>query len=104
MAKKKKHSRKKSVYKEQKKSVAPASAVKKDPGKGSVQVLGGNPAPTKAAVGHGDGIDSAVTARARREVRHSLTLAGIILVGLVGLWCLFAYTTVGSQVYKLIRL
>lgn len=48
--------------------------------------------------------EQAMGVRARREVRHSLVLAVIILAGLLALWALFAFTSLGSSVYQAIKL
>ncbi len=116
MAKKKKHNRKKSSYKAQhKKSLQraeggaiesktatgaasmPSVAKKADPAAKQV-------AESKVSAPHNSEIDAVVARRARREVRHSVILAGLIMLGLVLLWSLFAYTSVGAQVYRWVRI
>lgn len=104
MAKKKKHSRKKSVYKEKKKQVVPATEVQGLSRAKASNSKGHASTPVVSQATKHEEIDREVAARAKREVRHSLTLAAAILLGLVGLWLLFAYTSVGAQIYKLVRL
>ncbi len=113
MAKKKKHNKKKSQYKASKRPEGVAAAAQRQ------DVAASAPTPDqpahagsesnrkpdhKRSVPTPDSGDRVVSQRARREVTHALVLAGAIMLGLIALWCLFAFTSVGSEVYKLIRI
>jgi hypothetical protein len=105
MAKKKKHNRKKSTYKARSKqqAVSTGEAVATSTGDALESVT---PAATytQSPKKQSDDNTQVVARRARREVRHSLLLAVVILAGLIGLWCLFTFTSIGSQVFKLFDL
>lgn len=111
MAKKKKSHKKKSQYKTRKQSgaSAPRSLESTRNNAPEVPVLAGQvksseQVKSKPSVDTPKSGEDVIARRARYEVRHSLLLAGAIMLGLVLLWCLFAYTSVGAQVYKLIRI
>jgi hypothetical protein len=113
MAKKKKHNKKKSQYKASKRSEGVTAAVQRQDMTASSSSLaqpaqGGSEAKNKPdhkrSVPTPDSGDQVVARRARREVKHALVLAGAIMLGLIALWCLFAFTSVGSEVYKFIRI
>jgi len=113
MAKKKKHHKKKSQYKASKRPVATAADMQLP------DVAANAPAVVRPAQAENepkkkqdnkrslpvqDSGDRVVAQRARREVTHALILAGAIMLGLIALWCLFAFTSVGLEIYKLIRI
>lgn len=111
MAKKKKSHKKKSQYKARKQSavVAPQAVAPRDSDSTKQSSPASHPessskVETKRPAASRDGDDAVIARRARYEVRHSLLLAGAIMLGLVVLWCVFAYTSLGPQVYKFIRI
>lgn len=113
MAKKKKHHKKKSQFKASKTPVTAAANVQQqDVATDSPAVAhpaqamkdSKNKQDHKRPVSMNDNGDQVVAQRARREVKHAMILAGAIMLGLIALWSLFAFTSVGSEVYKLIRI
>ncbi len=117
MAKKKKHNRKKSHYTSRPKQVnQPASVALSSSTRdvlGDQAVVEGNQlgkqASTKEMTTSARKKDSRNTdqtseKRVRKEVRHSLSLAGVILIGLIALWAIFAYTGVGPYVYNIFKI
>ena len=111
MAKKKKSHKRKSQYKAHKQAGVNAAKLA-EPSQNSVadasvqasQVKSSGQIKAKPSADTQKSGDAVIARRARYEVRHSLLLAGAIMIGLVALWCLFAYTSVGAQVYKFVRI
>lgn len=112
MAKKKKHHKKKSQYKSTKKPAVAAVGLQEQNGAHHAPavaqpVLAADDAKkpdSKRPQSAQDNSDMLVARRARREVVHAMIVAGVIMLGLVALWCLFAFTSVGSEVYRFIRI
>ena len=112
MAKKKKHHKKKSQFKSIKKPAVATAGLQEQNGADHVSaaaqsVLAANDAKqpeSKRSQPVQDSGDVLVARRARREVVHAMVVAGVIMLGLVALWCLFAFTSVGPEVYKFIRI
>lgn len=112
MAKKKKHTRKKSSYKARsgkskqfKQPVQSVSSSSPAPagtevGDSHLAVEGAIPTPTAPKQDASD----VVSVRARKEVLHSLAIVGLVLVGLVVLWVVFTFTSLGKEVYKIFEL
>lgn len=111
MAKKKSH-KKKSQYKSRKQSSVHVSGSATVTGveqmvepQQSIQLAGDKPSVTKSRkVAGKDDSEAVIARRARYEVGHALLLAGIIMLGLVALWFVMSYTSLGAQVYKLIQI
>lgn len=108
MAKKKKRNRKKSTYKQQAKTVQRSENNQDVAPEGSVAAASQTAAPNQAEQAKTNvqtkvekKVDDEVGDRARREVRHSLLIAAAVMAGLIGLWCLFSFTSLGREVYKL---
>lgn len=102
MAKKKKH--KKSVYKQHKKQAAAQTTVVTPEANLALASNEQQPVQSTKTSSKEPDISVVTGERAKREVKHSLILAGMLLVGLALLWLLFAKTALGGQVYQLIKL
>ncbi len=111
MAKKKSH-KKKSQYKSRKRSSAtvPGTATITQPEQVAGQpqlarLTTDKPGATKSGkAADKDSSEVVIARRARYEVGHALLLAGIIMLGLIALWLVMSYTSLGAQVYKLIQI
>lgn len=102
MAKKKKHSRKKATYKARSQRRVDSRQEGVEP------TIVAEPATSstkpKVVAKPGDDTDRVVAQRARKDVRHSLLLAGAIVAGLIAVWMLFSFTSVGPTVFKAFKL
>lgn len=112
MAKKKKPHKKKSQYKTRKQSSPSVSTstgvVGLDQPTTSSQVVESAPGDSTTSklrtTAKKDDSDVVIARRARYEVGHALLIAGIIMLGLIALWLVMSYTSLGAQVYKLVKL
>ncbi len=108
MAKKKKRNRKRSTYKQQPSTVRRSENNQEVQQESPVAVGSQTAAPNQVKQAKTNvqakvekKVDDEVGDRARREVRHSLLIAAAVMAGLIGLWCLFSFTSLGREVYKL---
>lgn len=101
---KKKKQRKKAVYKQRKQGRQSSAAldVVESPQEGIKPATIASEA--KASKSKPVGADDMVGDRARKEVKHSLVLAAVILLGLFVMWLVFSKTGLGHAVYSLVKL